>query len=126
MPITSPLKTITDPLKEIKMVKTDPKKVSSQIFFLHVPLGTIAQLFTTKKIPTSQSLKKKYILIILVDFYASLSRFFLLPGSGSTFPEVDPDPVRLYGSESETLITNIGTYYFKLGYFPRLRINLIQ
>ena len=48
---TSPLKTITDPLKEIKMVKTDPKKVPSQIFFLIVPLGTIAQLFTKKKFP---------------------------------------------------------------------------
>ena len=48
--ITSPLKTITDPLKEIEMVKTDPKKVPSQIFFLIVPLGTIAQLFTKKKI----------------------------------------------------------------------------
>ena len=47
--ITSPMKTITDPLKEIKMVKRDPKKVPSQIFFLLVPLGTIAQLFTTKK-----------------------------------------------------------------------------
>ena len=44
--ITCPLKTITDPLKEIKMVKTDPKKVPGQIFFLLVPLGTIAQLFT--------------------------------------------------------------------------------
>ena len=48
--ITSPLKTITDPLKEIKIVKTDPKKVPSQIFFLLVPLGTIAKLFTKKKI----------------------------------------------------------------------------
>jgi hypothetical protein len=47
--ITSPLKTINEPLKEIKMVKTDPKKVQSQIFFLLVPLGTIAQLFTKKK-----------------------------------------------------------------------------
>ena len=35
--------------------KTDPKKVPSQIFFLLVPLGKIAQLFT-KKNPTSQSL----------------------------------------------------------------------
>ena len=34
---------------------------------------------------------KKNILIILVDSYASLSQFFLIPGSGSTFPEVDPD-----------------------------------
>ena len=37
MSITSPLKTITDPLKEIKMIKTDPKKVPSQTFFLLVP-----------------------------------------------------------------------------------------
>ena len=43
----------------------------------------------------SDSLKKKYdILIILVDFYASLSGFFLLPRSGFTFPEVDPDQVQ--------------------------------
>ena len=34
------------------------------------------------------SKKKNYILIILVDFYASLSRFFLLHRSGSTFTEV--------------------------------------
>ena len=46
---TIPLKTITDPLEEIKMVKTDPKKVPSQIFCLLFPLGTIAQLFTKKK-----------------------------------------------------------------------------
>ena len=57
MSITSPLKTITDPLKEIKMVKTDPKKVPSQIFFLLVPLGTIAQLFTKKKIPLHNPFK---------------------------------------------------------------------
>ena len=45
--ITSPLKTITDLLKEIKWPKQTPnKKVPSQIFFLLVPLGTIAQLFT--------------------------------------------------------------------------------
>ena len=50
--ITSPLMAITDPLKEIKMVK----KVPSQIFFLLVPLGTIAQLFTKTKFHTSQSL----------------------------------------------------------------------
>ena len=46
------------------------------------------------------SYKKNYILIILVDFYVSLSRFFLLLGSGSTFPEVDPapDPAKWYWS----------------------------
>ena len=48
--ITSPLKTITDPLKEIKMVKTDPKKVPSQLSLLLVPQGTIAQLFTKKNL----------------------------------------------------------------------------
>ena len=45
------------------------------------------------------SLKKNYIFIILVDLYASLSRFFLVPGSRSTFPEVDPDPAKWYGSD---------------------------
>ena len=34
---------------------------------------------------------KKYIFIILVDLCASLSLFFWVPGSRSTFPEVDPD-----------------------------------
>ena len=34
------------------------------------------------------------ILVILTDFYVSLSRLFLLPGSGSTFPELDPDPAK--------------------------------
>ena len=38
--------------------------------------------------------KKCVILIILVDFYVNLSRFFLLPESGSPFPEVDPDPAK--------------------------------
>ena len=42
---------------------------------------------------------KNYILIILVDLYASLLRFFLHPGS-RTFPEVDPDPTKWYGSEA--------------------------
>ena len=37
---------------------------------------------------------KKNILKILVDFYVNLSRFSLLPGSGSTFPEMDPDPAK--------------------------------
>ena len=36
--------------------------------------------------------------------YASLSRFFLVPGSRSTFPDADPDPAKWYGSE--TLIKN--------------------
>jgi len=52
----NPLKTIPDQLKEIEMVKTDPKRVPSQNFFLLVHQGTIAQLFTKEKIPTSQSL----------------------------------------------------------------------
>ena len=58
MSITSSLKTITGPLKEIKMAKTDPKKVPSQIFFLIVPLGTIAQLFTKKNFPLHNPLKE--------------------------------------------------------------------
>ena len=37
------------------------------------------------------SSKKKYILIIFVDFYVSLSQFFFLL-SGSMFPEVNSDP----------------------------------
>ena len=41
--------------------------------------------------------KKNYILIILVDFYASSSlELFLLPGF--TFPEMDPDPAKRYRS----------------------------
>ena len=48
-------------------------------------------MFIKKKVINYK--KYIYILIILVDFYASLSRYFFLePGSGSTFPEVDPDP----------------------------------
>ena len=54
--ITSPLKTITDPLKGIKMVKTVPKKVPSKIFFMLSSLvASLAQLFTKKIFPTSQS-----------------------------------------------------------------------
>ena len=50
VPITSPLKTITDPLKEIKIVKTDLKKVPSKknsfCSFLYVQLPN----FLRKKI----------------------------------------------------------------------------
>ena len=42
----------------------------------------------------SDFFKKNYILIILVDFYASSSQFFLIPGFGFTFPEVVPDPAK--------------------------------
>ena len=55
--IISPLKTITDPLKDTKMVKTDPKKVPSKIFFLLVPLGAIAQLLTKKNFPLHNPFK---------------------------------------------------------------------
>ena len=37
-----------------------------------------------------------YILIILVDLFIMI--YFLLPGSRSAFPEVDPDPAKWYGS----------------------------
>ena len=40
-----------------KMVKTDPKKVPSQIFFLLVPRCTIAQLFTKKNFPLHNPFK---------------------------------------------------------------------
>ena len=40
-------------------------------------------------------LTKHDILKILVDFYVRLSQFFL---SGSTFPEVDPNPAKCSGS----------------------------
>ena len=44
--------------------------------------------------------QKKYIIIILDDFYASLSRFLIFFATyGSTFPEMDPDPVKWYGSD---------------------------
>ena len=43
-------------------------------------------------------LKINYILLIMVVF-------FLLPGSGSKFPDVDPDPAKWYGSGSETLLS---------------------
>ena len=52
---TNPLKTITDPLQEIKMAKTDPKKVPSPISFcsfLYVQFPD----FLRKKNPSSQSL----------------------------------------------------------------------
>jgi len=61
--ITSPLKTITDPLKEIKMVKTDPKKDPSQIFFLLVPLGSIAQIFTKKNSHFTIPSTKNYMVL---------------------------------------------------------------
>ena len=38
------------------------------------------------------------MLIILVHFYVNLLWFFLLPGSESTFPKVDPDPAKCSGS----------------------------
>ena len=37
---------------------------------------------------------KNYILIIFVDFNVRLSKKKLLPGSGSTFPEVYPDQAK--------------------------------
>jgi len=57
--ITSPRKTITGQLKEIKMVKTESKKVPSQIFFSLVPKGEMAQIFTKKKkFPLHNTVKK--------------------------------------------------------------------
>ena len=36
----------------------------------------------------------------MVDLYVNLSQFLLLPGSGTTFPEVDPDKWSWSGSGS--------------------------
>ena len=38
--------------------------------------------------------------------------YFLLPESGSTFPEVDPDPAKWYGSGSETLVFQAIDYFW--------------
>ena len=46
--ITSPLETITDPLKEIKMVKTQ-KRFQTKKFILLIHLGTLIKLFMTIK-----------------------------------------------------------------------------
>ena len=73
--ITSPLKTITDPLKEIKMVKTYPIKVPSQIFFLLVLLGTIAQLFMKKKFPLHNTFDIRLYFVLWITrirFYKNL------------------------------------------------------
>ena len=64
MSINSPLKTSTDPLKEIKMVKTDTKKVQSQIFFLLLPLVQLPNFLWKKKFPLHNPfkvLKKKFL-----------------------------------------------------------------
>jgi len=53
----NPLKTIPDQLKEIEMVKTDPKKVPSQIFFLLVPLGTTAVFLRKQNFPLHSPFK---------------------------------------------------------------------
>ena len=65
----------------------------TQTTFFFVQLWTYYSCVSNKKLI---SFKKNYILIISVDFYASISQFFLLPGSGSTFPKVDPEHVGLY------------------------------
>ena len=55
--ITIPLKTITDPLREIKWSKQTQKRLQGKFSFCSfLDLGTISQLFTKKKFPTSQSL----------------------------------------------------------------------
>ena len=42
----------------------------------------------------SDFLKKNYILVILVFVCEFIMNYFLAPGSGSTFPEADPDPAK--------------------------------
>ena len=68
------------------------------------------------------TLKKKYILIILVDFYVNLSQFFLLPVSDSTLPEVDPDPdpAKWYGSDRIRIqIRNTALYWLDHSFYWR-------
>ena len=43
--------------------------------------------------------KNIWYFIILVDFYVNIKIFSLLPGTGSTFPEVNPDPAKWYGPD---------------------------
>ena len=76
----------------------------------------------------SPLLKKIYILIISVDFYVSLARFFFLLVSRSTFPEVrvrpnDTDPT---GSGFETLLSTINIVlkcYKKKNYVTQSLVN---
>ena len=71
-------------------------------------------------------LYKNYIRIILVDFYVSLSRFFLLLGSGSTFPDVDPvRPNDTDPTGSETLQVGFVFGYFQL-HFKSITMNLVN
>ena len=71
-------------------------------------------------------LYKNYIRIILVDFYVSLSRFFLLLGSGSTFPDVDPvRPNDTDPTGSETLQVGFVFGYFQL-HFKSITMNLVK
>ena len=70
--------------------------------------------------------KKKNILIILVDFYVSLLRIFLLLGSGSTFPDVDPlRPNDTDPTGSETLQVGFVFGYFQL-HFKSITMNLVN
>ena len=73
-------------------------------------------------IKQKRDLKKKYILIILVDFYVNLSQFFLLPVSDSTLPEVDPDPdpAKWYGSDRIRIqIRNTALYWLDHSFYWR-------
>ena len=58
------------PIRGEKMVKTDPKKVQSQKKFLHVYIGTMAQLSMKTKNLTSQSLWMQFThrILLLVEF----------------------------------------------------------
>ena len=78
MSTTSPLKTITYPLIEIKMVKTDPKRVPIPIFFLLVPLGTIGQLFMNFFSHFTIPLIKKYFVNVIIARRKSYNRNLFL------------------------------------------------
>ena len=57
--------------------------------------------------------------------YVSLSLFFLLPGSGSTFPEVDPDPDPAKWYKSNRIrIRKTAFYSYSIQYARIIWINI--
>ena len=91
--VSDPLPGIADPTKEISFffLIFFCKRYNTQTMFFWGNLWAYYSCVINKK---KDFLKKNYILLISVVFYVRLSRFFLVPGSGSTFPEVDSDAVK--------------------------------
>ena len=94
------MSSVSDPLHCDVDPDPDPRIRSEGINLITLFFVISSLLFTYIKKNKWFLIKKKlYILIILFDLYVSLSRFFLLPRSGSTVPEVDLDPAKWYGSD---------------------------